>query len=111
MPLTSPSEPTLPAAWTQVLEQIQQVLAETSRAVEERAHALDAPDSEEHGKPRDLDAVLYAVASAAESKPMREETLAEAEQSLARAQAALDCWLATAGQLGQRLAEQATRAV
>jgi hypothetical protein len=112
MPLSSSTEPALPAAWTQVLEQIQQVLAEALRAAEERARALDAPGSEEEaGNHRDLNAVVEALASPAESAPLSQETIAEAEQALAVAQAALDRWLAAAAQVGQRLAEQAARAV
>ena len=111
MPLSSSSEPALPAVWTQVLDQIQQALTEALRATEERASALDAQAPEDTGKQRDLSAVIEALTSPAERTSVSQEAMAEAEQALAAAQAALERWLAAAGQVGQRLAEQAARAV
>jgi hypothetical protein len=110
MPFSSSAEPALPAAWTDVLDRIQHVLADVLHAAEERARALEEWPLENASTLRGVsEGGLHGNASdpGENSKKLAEET----EQVLAAAQEALDLWLATAGQVRQRLAELATRAI
>jgi hypothetical protein len=108
MRLSALPEPVLPAAWTDVLEQIQRVLADALQAADARALALEALPAEQ---PSALDDARDLLAPGADASLPCERQVAETDQALASSQEALDRWLATAAQVAQRLAEQASRAV
>ena len=109
MLLSSSSEPVLPAAWNDILEQIQQALAETLHATEQRIGARETTPETRRARSvgEGLDQSLAHAAGAADC----EKLTAETEQILAAAQEAVDRWLATAAQVGQKLADLAARAV
>ena len=108
MRLSALPEPVLPAAWTDVLEQIQRVLADALQAADARAAALEAVPAEQ---PPALSEGPDLLAPTTDAGLPCEQQVAETEQALASSQEALDRWLATAAQVAQRLAEQASRAV
>jgi len=108
MPLSSSNEPVLPTAWTEVLKSIQRVLANALQAADVRAAALEALPAEQ---PSALNNAHDVLAPLADGNLPCEQQMAETEQALASSQEALDRWLATAAKVGQRLAEQASRAV
>ena len=110
MPLPSSSEPALPAAWSGVLDRIQRVLAEALQAAEERACAVEAMLVEDAGKSRGVsEGDLLTWGSCFDEHIAKLAT--ETERILASGQEALERWLARAAQVGQRLAEEAERAV
>jgi hypothetical protein len=111
MPLASPSEPALPAAWTDVLDRIQLMLADALRAAEARERALEAEAPRSAAQPLEPSDECIALVERAGAVPGCDELAAATERDLDAAQAALDRWLASAGQVAQRLAELATRAV
>jgi|SRR5947209_19811660 len=106
MPHSPSSEPALPAAWTNVLDHIQRVLAEALRNAEIRAQALEVVN-----EPQRLGEAKLASAPLLRSHDHCEELAAETERLLAAAQEALDHWQAKAAHVGQTLAELAGRAV
>ena len=108
MPLSSSNEPVLPTAWTEVLRSIQRVLADALQAADARAAALEALPAEQ---PSALSEGPNLLAPLADASLPCEQQVAEMEQALASSQEALDRWLASAAQVAQRLAEQASRAV
>jgi hypothetical protein len=98
-----------------MLQQIEQGLAAALAAVTMREEALASahlPTDEEHEAAwaRLLQQVERSCLPD-ESSARPSEQLPAAEEALASAHAALDAWLAKAGQAAQRLAEQAGRAV
>src|SRR5262249_13365977 len=112
MPLSSSAEPALPAAWNDVLDQIQRALAETLRATEQRPQALESTPIDETSRARSVsEGLSESLADASGSADESEKRTAETERTLAGAQEALDRWLAMAAQVGQRLADLAARAV
>ena len=108
MPLSSSNEPVLPTAWTEVLRSIQRVLADALEAADARAAALEVVPAEQ---PPALSEGPDLLAPTTDAGLPCEQQVAETEQALVSSQEALDRWLATAGQVAQRLAEQASRAV
>src|SRR5262245_46485119 len=106
MPYSAPIEPVLPAAWTDVLDRIQHVLAGALQAAEARAHALENSTILRPIADGDL-----TITGAAILAVPCEISTAETEQALASAQEALNRWLAAAEHVRQRLAEQAARSV
>jgi hypothetical protein len=110
MPFSSSAEPALPAAWTDVLDRIQHVLADVLQATEARARALDTSSLEEASLSRRLSEAELLTRP---SKTVEdcEELGGEIEQVLTAAQAALSQWLETAAQVRQRLAELTARAI
>jgi hypothetical protein len=108
MPLSSSHEPVLPTAWIEVLKSIQRVLAGALKAADARAAAFEALPPEQ---PMTLANDSELLAPTLDAPLPCEQQMAETEQALASSQEALDRWLATAAQVGQRLAEQASRAV
>jgi len=111
MPLASSSEPALPAAWTDVLDRIQLVLAEALRAAQARERALEATGPESAGQPLGPSEENITLVEKSGAVADCDELAAATERALDAAQAALDRWLASAGQVTQTLAELATRAV
>jgi hypothetical protein len=111
MPLSSSSEPALPAAWTDVLDRIRHVLAEALRAAETRARALEAEGPENAQQSSCPIANRFALDEKPAAVAECDELALETERALDTAQAALDRWLETVAQAAQRLAELATRAV
>lgn len=114
MPFLSSAEPGLPAAWMDMLEQIQRALADALDAVTAREQALVAThadgEREREAAWTRLLGQLDAIQTGEESAE-NTESLNAAEDALAAAQSALDAWLSKAGQAAQRLADQAGRAV
>src|SRR5262245_37741242 len=109
MLVSSSSEPALPAAWIDALDHIQRVLADALQAAGARALALEAAPT-----PGPLSSQLFPeekLAPASESVLDCTEFISETERALTSAQEAVDRWMAAAAQVGQRLAEQAGRAV
>lgn len=111
MPFSSSSEPALPAAWTDVLDRIQCVLADALSAAAARAQALESAPFEGVGEARRPSEGELSPGPASVTTLECAKHVAETERILAAAQEALNRWLATSVQVGQRLAEQAGRAV
>jgi hypothetical protein len=114
MPFLSTSEPGLPAAWMDMLEQIQRALADALTATTQREQALEGTAAPGNGE-RESECLrllqqLDAIKSPGESLENM-DSIKTTEDALADAQAALDAWLTRAEQAAQRLAEQAGRAV
>lgn len=116
MLIPSSPAPALPAAWTEMLEQIQRTLAATLEATLECEQALESIIPAEASArlatwSRRLERLQPITERAEALKGRPEETALATEEALQSAQAALDQWLAKAAQVGQRLADLAGRAV
>jgi hypothetical protein len=109
MRFSSPTESGLPTEWTGALDRIQRVLADTLRALDDRIAAFDAEATTDAGPRLELPVQLITP-SPDPSLPSEQQT-AEIEQTLAAAQAGLEQWLTEAGQVAQKLADHAARAV
>jgi hypothetical protein len=111
MAFRAPPEPVLPAAWTEVLDEIQQALAEALRMLDKRAEALEAIKLPEPGSVASRTEAACVPLLTQEPIESSEVRIAEVEQHVTAAQETLDRWLASAAQAAQRLAEQAVRSV
>jgi hypothetical protein len=116
MPIPSSHAPALPAAWTEMLDQIQRALAETLEATLECERRLEPGDvtaaSERQAAWSRLLQQLQPLTERTEALAGRPEQTARATaEALESAQAELDQWLAKAAEVGQRLADLAGRAV
>ncbi len=111
MAFRAPPQPVLPAAWTEVLDEIQQALAEALRMLDKRAEALEAIKLPEPGSLASRTEAACLPLLTQEPIESSEVRIAEVEQHVTAAQEALDRWLASATQAAQRLAEQAVRSV
>jgi hypothetical protein len=87
------------------------VLAEALRAAQARERALEATGPESAGQPLGPSEENITLVEKSGAVADCDELAAATERALDAAQAALDRWLASAGQVTQTLAELATRAV
>jgi len=116
MQLSSFSEPALPAAWTDMLGQIQRALAQSLKTLEERAGDPESPETSEAVEAaavwQHIDNRLQSCAADMTARlDQIDQDAAALQPALASAQEALERWLQTSGQVGQRVAELASRAV
>ncbi|HMF14881.1 MAG TPA: hypothetical protein VKE94_21345 [Gemmataceae bacterium] len=112
MPPSASREPALPAAWSDVLDRIQGVLAEALQGVEARLRALQTEPTVSGSPSWNLridNATVNTGPGAGAHAWVGLEV--EMEQALAAAQEGLDRWLASAAQVWQKLAEHAARVV
>jgi hypothetical protein len=113
MPFLSSSEPGLPAAWIDMLEEIQHALAAALHAATKREHVQEAtqPPVDEWKIAWDRLLERLDTLKMPGNPAGNAERLMATEDALSAAQSALDAWLAKAAQAAQRLADQAGRAV